>query len=522
MSGLSFGSFEEILRSYITPKITKQELANILLLSPEIDVRKDEEKLRRDSISIEKSVVTKICSGERGLPRKIRKYYSAPNAFEYVKLCFATDIVPRIPNNARGSFLQEIFALIKNDEELSAERKEYLVQCVKEECLGDFLSEVYLCAIRPKSDEDRRSKNLPSQKSDSITVASMPSQVSSAPNWGDNIKYRPFYTLEEIDAGALDGIFAFNSIRNSTIGDEKNFVGVRENVGVNAGRNNVWNISEVKVEHDAEYIVRLYVHGSNKYGTDSIASNVKVAFNIPTETGRRIKITGFLYANNAHPNKYWSSVDFVSDIPFHLCYIYGSALIENNGVGKNGGRQLSDEIVTKANSNNGTLIGYDQLDGRLPTSYQYASYITIRVKAVFDVPFLIDRKVRLTGSVDWEQSAKVKVGATLEFYFKYKNISDCKQNDVMIQCILPPNLRYIPGSTKIYNAKYNGAVLSDGITTKGVNLGNYIPGSDVLVQYTSEVVDDNLADGQNTLVIWVKCSVGELTRQESISIIVRK
>ena len=42
--------------------------------------------------------------------------------------------------------------------------------------------------------------------------------------------------------------------------------------------------------------------------------------------------------------------------PFHLEYIYGSALIENRGYAskENGGaKPLSDEIVTKAASNHG-------------------------------------------------------------------------------------------------------------------------------------------------------------------------
>lgn len=75
---------------------------------------------------------------------------------------------------------------------------------------------------------------------------------------------------------------------------------------------------------------------------------------------------------------------FESNIPFHLEYVYGSALLENNGIGKNGGKTLSDEIVTKAASNNGTLIGYSSLNGEIPGGYQYASYITIKVRVVFD------------------------------------------------------------------------------------------------------------------------------------------
>jgi len=500
-------------------------LVNILLLSPEVDARNEDRELLRDASGVDSTYATKICNGDRKVPRRILKLYSAPDALEYVKLCFSIDIEPHIQDSARDAFLQEILDLVQNDEGLPTKTKEYFAHCANEESLGDFLTEVYLCAIGPKP--ERRGKSLPEPEPPSSNASpaspqTLPPPVTPAPNWGDSMKGRPFYTLEEIDAGALEGIYAFNSIRNSTIGDEKNFVGARENTGVNAGKNNVWCIDEIKVQHSAEYIVRLYVHGSNNYGTDSIASNVKVAFNIPTETAKCVKVTGFIFANHAHPNQYWSSVAFVSDIPFRLEYIYGSALLENNGVGKNGGVKLSDEIVTKAAANHGTFIGHNQLDGRVPTGYQYANYITIRVKAVFDVPFLIEGKVRIDGSVDWAQSVKVRTGTILDFQFYYKNINGSTQNDVMLQCKLPSNLHYVTGSTKIFNAKYDDGALSEGITTKGVNIGNYTPSSDAYVRFTVEVVDDNLADGWNTLITWIKCSANQIVRQESINIRVKK
>lgn len=507
MYKLSFGSFEKLLESYIVPKISQQDLGNILLLSPKIDVRDGNKDTLRSTYSVEKSTISKICSGKRGLPKNIRKYYSEPDAFAYMELCFSMDIAPRIPSVVRDVFLQEIFALIDQDETLPGEiKKSFTKYKIKSNedmsdfLMGELLAKVYSCAIRS---EDK----------------ALPARTVQKPNI---INERPLYTLEEVEAGALDGIITFNSIINSTIGNEKNFVGAREYHGAGAGRKNIWNIGGIAAKHGMEYIVRLYVHGSNKYGTDSIASNVKVAFNVPTETSKRLTITGFIFANNAHPNKYYDSIVFTSDIPFHFEYVYGSALIENNGIGKNGGRQLSDEIVTKAASNNGTLIGYSQLDGCIPSSYQYASYISIRVKTVFDAPFLVKGKVRIAGSIDWEQSAKVKIGTMLEVYFKYQNIDEVKHDKVTIKCILPPSLHYVSGSTKIYNAECDGAVLDDGVTTTGLIIGNYTPGSDVYVCFTTEVVDDDLADGWNKLTIKGKYGVGQMICQGSIGITVRK
>ena len=67
-----------------------------------------------------------------------------------------------------------------------------------------------------------------------------------------------------------------------------------------------------------------------------------------------------------------------SEKQFHLEYISGSALMENNGIGS-GGIMLDDQIV-----NDWTRIGYDELDGRIPGCYKYDSYITVKMKPVFE------------------------------------------------------------------------------------------------------------------------------------------
>ena len=57
-----YGSFEKILRTYITPNITQENLANTLLLSPRIDRKKYREAKDaiRASDYIDKGNVSKI------------------------------------------------------------------------------------------------------------------------------------------------------------------------------------------------------------------------------------------------------------------------------------------------------------------------------------------------------------------------------------------------------------------------------------------------------------------------------
>ena len=99
----------------------------------------------------------------------------------------------------------------------------------------------------------------------------------------------------------------------------------------------------------------------------------------------------------------------------------------------------------------------------------------------------------------------------------------------MIRDILPGNLKYVPGTTKLYNSNYpNWATLTpDGdIVTRGVNIGSY-PGSpdgtqggNAFVRFTAEVVDTDLACGENFIYNWGQATVnGSLIENPSVVIV---
>ncbi len=338
-----------------------------------------------------------------------------------------------------------------------------------------------------------------------------PSVVSA---WGDNGGMRPSYTLNEVNAGALGNQIIFNTISDSVMGNEKNFVGAREDTGVNAGENNVWEGNEIKVEDGKTYVIRLYAHNNNRFGYDGVAENTRVSFSIPSTSAKEIEVNGFIMSSNATPSKYWDYVTFKSDHAFHLEYLPGSALLENNGIGQ-GGLQLSDAVVDAANG--GTLIGYDALDGRVPGCYQYDNFITIRVKAVYDTAYTLETQVRLVGGdKTWGNGVEAKIGDTVEFRMSYKNNDTADQLNVMIGDILPAGLRYVPGSTKLVNSTYpNGATINeDDIITRGINIGGYGAGANAFIRFQAEVVDEGLACGSNTLVNWGKASVNKTSIQD--------
>ena len=58
-------------------------------------------------------------------------------------------------------------------------------------------------------------------------------------------------------------------------------------------------------------------------------------------------VHGYLRSSNSNPEWVSDGVKFTSDRPFHLVYIIGTALFENNDVGsiENGGYKLDNSVV---------------------------------------------------------------------------------------------------------------------------------------------------------------------------------
>ena len=374
-----------------------------------------------------------------------------------------------------------------------------------------------------------------------IASTMAPALVSA---WGDNGGGRKSYTIDQINKGAIGateisdgknyknsknypGTIVFNSISDSVIGDEKNFVGTRECTVQANGRCNgatkttVWNANDITVKDGQTYIVRAYVHNNNPNGEDAVAENTRVEFVVPENSGKEITVNGIISSSNATPSRYWDNVTFKSDQAFHLEYVYGSALFENNKVGLNG-TSLSDDVIKTG----GTLIGYDKLDGRIPGCYEYDGFVTIQVKAVFD-DFTVSKQVRLNGEKTWQETVTANVGDKVDFLIEYKNISEDKEHtNVVIRDVLPPNLRLVEGSIKLKNASHPNTATIEGnalVGENGLKIGDYSAGSNAFIVFTAEVVDDSLACGQNTLINWGRASVnGEKLLKDDARVITNK
>lgn len=211
--------------------------------------------------------------------------------------------------------------------------------------------------------------------------------------WFDSNGGRSSYTIAEINNGILGDKITFNSISDSVIGHEFNFVGAKENLPKDKIKP-YYNGNEIEAKENSTYIVRLYAHNNSPKGYDGIAKNVKEMFyisdtykvlNNDLETKEKkydkgyyaVSVHGFVKSSNSIPKEVSDGVKFYSSKPFELEYVPGTAILENNGIGKN--QYPLDDNITKQY----VSIGYNKLNGQIPGCFGFSSYTTILVKPIF-------------------------------------------------------------------------------------------------------------------------------------------
>lgn len=332
--------------------------------------------------------------------------------------------------------------------------------------------------------------------------------------WGPS---RPSFTIEK----PADYI-TFNSITNNPVigGDEKDFVGIRE-----VGSNAKWT-NNMKVQNGKEYYVRMYVHNNAASNLNLVAENVVAKLNVPTTTAKNVTVQGQISASNAKPNTVWDEATFSSDNDFNLAYVAGSALFENNGMGTT---KLPDSIV----NNTGAKLGYDKLDGKIPGCFQYAGYVTVKVKAQVSQPqeknnIDLAKTVRnkTNGEKSWVETANAKSGDTVQFQIHAKNTGSAGIQNLVIRDILPKGLNYVAGSTKLYNTSNpKGLKVSDNvIQNSGINIGSYQPNGDAYVRFDATVSAENSLPvcGDNTLTNIAQASDQKIVKNDTASVKVTK
>lgn len=302
-------------------------------------------------------------------------------------------------------------------------------------------------------------------------VAVMPAALNA---WGPE---RQTFTIEN-PATYVE----FNSITNNpNIGDERNFVGIREN-----GTSSLWQDS-VKAQPGKEYVVRMYVHNNAAENLNLIARDVNAMFYLPNTSAKSHQVNGFLRSSNAKTKEVYDHATFTGDQDFKLAYVEGSAKYYNNANGN--GFSIPESLFTAS----GAKLGYDKMDGNIPGCFKYAGYLTFIVRPQFpEQPkndFAIEKDVRKVGG-KFAQTVAVQPGDTLNYRINFKNTGNTTLKNVILKDTLPKGVSFVPGSVKILNATNpDGAFVKDGdkLFSTGVNIGSYTPGSNAVVVFDAKI-----------------------------------
>ena len=354
--------------------------------------------------------------------------------------------------------------------------------------------------------------------------------------WGDNSGKkdgRDMYTLTNCEgtgdnrknctvSPAMGDTVTFNSYTNGVIGDERNFVRA-----ISAdSTDNVWKSNEITVEDGKEYIISLYTHNNNPNG--KVAHDTTLHYTLPTVAGTELSVQGSIDSSNATPSRVYDDVVFKSadGSQFYLDYIEGSASTKNSLATS---YAISDDIITS----NGVKLGVDantkaiNNSGEVPGCFQYDSYTYIRVKAHYlNKSYKVEKTVRnvTNGEKTFSETVDAKVGDVVEYQIYFENKSGQHMNDVVVRDLLPNNMEYVDGSTKLYNETHKqGAVNNnDTISTTGINIGSYDDGANAYIRFRAVVVDKSMVCGTNKLVNWGQIGVGKTTIQDNAFVMVKK
>jgi uncharacterized repeat protein (TIGR01451 family) len=308
----------------------------------------------------------------------------------------------------------------------------------------------------------------------------------------------------------------FNSITNNpNIGDERNFVGIRE-----VGSNNTW-YDTMDVKEGKEYFVRLYVHNNaatslNASG-EGIAKDVKAIVNLPTNTAKSIQVNGFINSSNATPREVYDHATFTSNKDFNLSYVSNSLKYENNA----GTFNLPESIFTS----NGAKLGYDKMDGSIPGCFGFSGYVTFKVKPQIakTTDFTLQKKVSKHGAAQWVENYDAKPGETVDFLLAYKNTGEVQHNNVTFRDTLPKGLTYVPNSTTWSNASNKNVKTSDNIISTGINVGAYAPGANAFTVFSAKVAEaKDLECGTNKLINKGKVNADEYSLEDDATVTVPK
>lgn len=304
---------------------------------------------------------------------------------------------------------------------------------------------------------------------------------------------RPVKTYQGPDTPAFT-YPVFNSwVNTPNYGDERAFFDA-------ATQTNGQFKDMLAVEPGQEITLRMYIHNGaapdlngQNFDGPGVAKNARIQVYLPTATATQLRSFSYVIADNTNPVWVADSVDFNSALPVNLEYVPGSARLANNAHPQ--GVQLPDSVVQhdatfNPNRPDAAKIGYQNMDGVFPGCFQYAAFVTLKVK-VNGPQLSVSKKVTTPGSTDWKENMEAKPGDITSWLIEYKNTGNALLTDGVVRDQMPANLELVPGSVTHFDGNFpQGRALPDQpLFNGGVGIGNVNPGANGYIRFRAKVKD---------------------------------
>ncbi len=244
------------------------------------------------------------------------------------------------------------------------------------------------------------------------------------------------------------------------------------------------------VEALVDDVVKFEMAYHNTQAPDSgiVAHDVVVKITLPGEANTNLIANGFVAGKDT--NTVTDIAAVLTKVPANLEYVKGSAKWRHNiGTAEN------PNWVTKSISDNVVTTGVNIGDVESCWEFQGTVTVLARVKAS---SLKVEKKVGNLGS-SWVKENSAKPGEKLSYLISYTNMGNTDLTNVVVGDNLPPYMTYVSGSTTMITGTYpNGVPVPDGVTTGGIKVGTYKPGSGGHIKF-QVVVNNNIPVGEHVL-----------------------
>jgi uncharacterized repeat protein (TIGR01451 family) len=287
----------------------------------------------------------------------------------------------------------------------------------------------------------------------------------------------------------------FDSITDNPVqGDERNFMQIKD-----ASASNATYADSMNLQAGHTYTVFMYYHNDASSSLNAsgvgVANGAYIRTALPNNVNGSNEAGAYIGAANANPKEVYDDVTLTSGSSLSINYVPGSAHIYDQGPVN--GMQLPDSIATT-----GTPLGYNHLDGVVPGCNDYSGYVTYNFTASSS-SYVFSKQVSKHGANAWSKTYAAQPGETVDYLLQYANTGSTTDTNVAIKDQLPAGETYVAGSTIYGNSNFpNGTKATDGVTTTGINIGDYATGANGWVIFSAKVAGNGSLPvcGPNTLV----------------------